>query len=1259
MPRKPGSRAKARGRRGRPARLGRPQTNRSPEQEPQVSGEGAPPRTFPIVGLGASAGGLKALQQFFGAFHKEPGLAFVVVQHLDPTHKSETAELLERRTLLPVVEVTDRQRVEVDRVYVIPPDRDLTIRNRVLYLSKPTERRGLRMPIDSFLRTLAEDQQERAVAIILSGNGTDGTQGLKAVKEAGGLTMAQDPDTAEYDGMPRSAVGTRMVDFVMPVDKLPAVLLRYAQHPYARHDGGSPLLVEKAPSQLQAILALLRARTKHDFGPYKKGTISRRIERRMSLNHFEDVDHYTRYLQDHPTEVKELFNDLLISVTSFFREPAAWQFLEQSILPKMIQERSDDAGLRAWVPGCATGEEAYSVAMLLLEAVQAADRGLNVQVFASDLDQTALEFARAGIYPESIAADVKPERLRRFLVRTGDHSYQVIKQVREMVVFAPQNLIGDPPFSRIDLLTCRNLLIYLAPEVQRKVMALFHFALREGGYLFLGNAESVGPQTDLFKAVSKKWRIYRRIGPTRQDRLELPLGTKPGLRSDLDPSAAAIPTPSKERLLAVAQSLVLQRFVPACALINARQEILYLFGPTDTYLAQPTGMLAPDLLSWAREGLRSRLSAALRQATQERKRATITGSLRDSHPDTQIVRITVEPLNAPKEAEGLMLVVFEHLAAPAASAAAAPEAEPGTEAILPQLEYELSVLREQLRTSAEQFESSNEELKSANEEMMSMNEELQSTNEELETSKEELQSLNEELSTVNGQLESKIQELEATNDDLKNLLTSTNIATIFLDRQLRIKRFTPPVTELMSLLPTDLRRPLSDFARKFTDRTLMTDVEKVLTTLTPREAEVRTELGRWYLRRILPYRTEEDRIEGVVVTFTDLTERRGAEQARAELAAIVEYSDAAIVGESLKGIITSWNRGAQETYGYTAKEVVGRSSDLIVPPERRQEASQILRQIARGESIQQIETLRVAKSGTQLDVLLTVSPMYDLETGELVGASFIGRDISERKQAEQQIRQAKEALEVQVVERTKQLTSINRKLQDEVSERRHSEEARQHLLERLVTIQADERRRISRELHDEIGQQVTALSLRLAALEPGIQDRAALEKCLQLLDQLGRQLHDLAVAVRPAGLEELGLVLALSSYVEDWAEQHGVKLDFHQRGLQRIRLSAAVEDAAYRIVIEALSNVAKHSGASRASVLLERRDSELRIIVEDNGKGFDVEGFRKEKVADHLGVVGMEERAALLDGAVTLESRPGGGGTTLYVKLPLAPAPRA
>jgi PAS domain S-box-containing protein len=439
----------------------------------------------------------------------------------------------------------------------------------------------------------------------------------------------------------------------------------------------------------------------------------------------------------------------------------------------------------------------------------------------------------------------------------------------------------------------------------------------------------------------------------------------------------------------------------------------------------------------------------------------------------------------------------------------------------------------------------------------------------------------------------------------------------------------------------------------------MTDVEKVLTTLTPREAEVRTELGRWYLRRILPYRTEEDRIEGVVVTFTDLTERRGAEQARAELAAIVEYSDAAIVGESLKGIITSWNRGAQEMYGYTAKEVVGRSSDLIVPPERRQEASQILRQIARGESIQQIETLRVAKSGTQLDVLLTVSPMYDLETGELVGASFIGRDISERKQAEQQIRQAKEALEVQVVERTKQLTSINRKLQDEVSERRHSEEARQHLLERLVTIQADERRRISRELHDEIGQQVTALSLRLAALEPGIQDQAALEKCLQLLDQLGRQLHDLAVAVRPAGLEELGLVLALSSYVEDWAEQHGVKLDFHQRGLQRIRLSAAVEDAAYRIVIEALSNVAKHSGASRASVLLERRDSELRIIVEDNGKGFDVEGFRKEKVADHLGVVGMEERAALLDGAVTLESRPGGGGTTLYVKLPLAPAPRA
>jgi two-component system, chemotaxis family, CheB/CheR fusion protein len=1208
------------------------------------------PFVFPIVGIGTSAGGLAVLQRFFGALPREPGLAFVVVQHLDPTHKSETAQLLEKRTQLPVVEVTDRQRVEVNRVYVIPPDRDLAIRDGVFYLTKPAERRGLRMPIDSFLRTLAEDQQERAVAIILSGNGTDGTQGLKSVKGAGGLTMVQDPETAEYDGMPRSAVSTRMVDFVQPLDKLVQILLRYAQHPYVRQAEGSQLLGDKTPAQLQIILSLLRARTKHDFGSYKKGTISRRIERRMGLNRLDDIDEYIRFLQSHPTEIKELFNDLLISVTHFFREPAAWEFLEKAVLPRLLKNRDDNTPVRAWVPGCATGEEAYSVGMVLLEAGHAAERGLSVQVFASDLNQSALEFARAGIYPESIAADISPDRLRRFFVK-GEHNYQVSKQVREMVVFAPHNLISDPPFSRIDLISCRNLLIYLSPEIQRKLVTLFHFALREGGYLFLGNAESVGSEADLFDPVSKKWRIYRRLAPTRHDRLEFQTVTRVGPRWQLEAEASAVATPVKDKLLTIAQAAVLQRYVPASAVVNAKQEIAYLFGPTERYLVQPTGPLTPDLLTWARDGIRSKLATALREATQQRTRVSATAAIR-SDRETEMVTITVEPLPGPREAEGLLLVVFEPRPAPAA--AAAQQGEAGSDSVLPQLEYELGVLREQLRTTTEQFEASSEELKSANEEMTSMNEELQSTNEELETSKEELQSLNEELSTVNSQLESKMQEVEAANGDLKNLLSSTNIATMFLDREFRIRRFTPAVTQLLSLVASDVNRPLETFARKFTDHQLLPDAQLVLQTLTPREAEIRTDSGRWYLRRILPYRTEDDRIEGVVVTFTDLTERRKAEQTRAELAAIVESSDIAIVSETLDGVITSWNRGAEALYGYTAKEAIGRSSDIIVPPELREPTKAMLLQIGRREAVEQFDTVRIAKNGVRIDVLLTMSPMYDWKGSTLIGASTVGRDMAARKATEQRIEAANSALEQQVADRTKQLLESEALREVESAERHRSEESRQRLFERLTMMQEDERRRISRELHDQIGQGLTALSLRLAALDPKGSDQNAIKEFRNMLDRLGRQVHELAVAVRPAGLEELGLIPVMSNYTEEWSAHHGIKLDFHQRGLQKRRLAPAIEDAAYRIAIEALTNIASHAGAKRASLLLERRDSELRLIVEDDGKGFNVQAVEGTSSSKRLGLIGMQERAALLNGTLTIESRPNGGGTTVFVKIPLA-----
>ena len=1237
---------------GRPKRPAPRSRSKPPSEQSSAPTRARQPNSrprFPIVGIGASAGGLQALRRFFDRIPEQPGIAFVVVQHLDPDRKSETAELLRPHCPLPVVQLSDKQPVEADRVYVIPPNRELTIRRGVLRLTEPADRRGFRTPIDGFLRSLADDQNEWAVAIILTGTGADGTLGVKAVKAAGGLTMAQDPDTAEYDGMPRSAVATGLVDFVLPVHDLPRVLLRYVRHPYLQKGEGVPSLsVEDGPDHFQAILALLRARTKYDFSSYKSGTISRRIERRMSLKHLHRIPDYVKHLQDHPAEVQDLFKDLLISVTSFFREPRAWESLKREVIPRLVEARAGEGLIRVWVPGCATGEEAYSLAMLILEQVHAVKKPLTVQVFASDLDAAALEFARAGVYPESIAADVSPERLRRFFVK-ADHSYEVSKEVRDVVVFALQNLIGDPPFSKLDLISCRNLMIYLAPEIHGRVISLFHFALRPDGYLCLGNAESIGSHTDLFEPVSKKWRIYRRIGPARHDRLEFPIAPRV---DDAAKREAPAPTAGsrESRLLAVAQSVILERYVPAAALVNARQEILYLFGGTQRYLVQPTGQLTPELLAWSRGGIRSKLRIALRQAIQEKRQATAR-VLNVNDGESRSVRITIDPLMVPKEVEGCFLVVFEDDPTPAVTSAAA--AEPGDDTALGQLEYEVGVLREELRTNAEQFESSAEELKSANEEMMSMNEELQSSNEELETSKEELQSLNEELGTVNAQLENKVQELEAITDDLQNLLSSTHIATIFLDRHFQIKRFTPAMTQLLNLLPGDLKRPIGDFAKKFTDQRLIPDAEQVLLTLQPREAEVRTDTGRWYLRRVLPYRTEDDRIDGVVVTFTDITEQRAADEDRLRIAAIVESAEVAIIGKTLDGTITTWNRGAEMLHGYSASEAIGRSIEFIMPPEHRDQVKGSLGRVARGETVE-LETVQLHRSGRRLHVLLAVSPVYDPTTGELVGASSIARDITARREAEDEIRRTKDALEARVAEQTRELREANERLLGEIEERRRAEEVRKLLVQRLMTIENDERRRISRELHDQIGQHLAALTLRLKALEPLAPENDGLKAAQQLVDDLGRQVHDLAIDVRPTALDELGLLPALSNYAEQWAERYQVQLDYHARGFDQTRLPPTVEETIYRIVLEALTNVWKHARARRVSLILERRDAEARAIIEDDGVGFDAEELKSADGRRRLGLIGMEERAAMVDGTLTTESRPG-AGTTVFFQVPIPP----
>ncbi len=812
---------------------------------------------FPIVGIGASAGGLDAFKKFFSGVPAESGMGFVLIQHLDPTRESLTADLVGTYTPMHVVQAGDGMRVEANRVYVIPPNAYLSIHDRTLHLRPPTAPRSLRMAIDFFLRSLAEDQGENAIGVILSGSGADGSLGLKEIKGAGGMTMAQDPQSAQHDGMPRSAIASGCADYVLPAEQMAGAMLAYVQHAEVAATTMA-VLPEKAPDGLAAVLETLRDCTKFDFSGYKKGTLRRRIQRRMSLRHLHELPSYVEVLRNDPAEASALFKDLLINVTSFFREPEAWKILQERVVRRLIAAKDAGAPLRVWIPACATGEEAYSIAIVAVEELKAAGKDCHLQVFASDVDTEALATARAGIYPEGIAAHVSPERLSRFFIK-DEHSYQVRKELRDAVVFAQQSLVSDPPFSRIDVISCRNLFIYLEPSVQKQLILLLHFALSEGGYLFLGRAESVGIQEDLFETVSAKWRIYRRIGATRHSRLYFPARVAPVSTSV---SVRAVETWNPTRLAAMAQSLLLERYAPASVIVNRAGEILYFHGRTDDYLVQPVGVPTQDLLAQARNGLRTKLRGALQDAMRGSRRVVVSGIQMRRGAAFPRVKIVVEPLTA-AGSDGVWLVSLED---EPEDVTAAPPADPSSTvdaSLVQQLEYELKSTKDDLQQTIE-------DLRAANEELMSVNEEFQSSNEELETSKEELQSLNEELITANTQLENKIGELETTNNDLDNLLTSTNIATLFLDTQLRIRRFTPAATRLFSLIPSDIGRPIGDIVPKFADPDLLRDAVAVLRQPMAPKTEVQAHDGRWYVRQVLPYRTRDSRTEGVVMTFSDV-----------------------------------------------------------------------------------------------------------------------------------------------------------------------------------------------------------------------------------------------------------------------------------------------------------------------------------------------------------------------------------------------------
>jgi two-component system CheB/CheR fusion protein len=975
---------------------------------------------FPIVGIGASAGGLAAFESFFSGMPADvdPGMAFVLVQHLAPDHKSMLPELIRRYTRLSVYEVEDSMTVAVNCIYVIPPNYDMALMHGGLQLLEPTAPRGQRLPIDFFFKSLAADQRERAIGIVLSGTGSDGTLGVRAIKEAGGLVMTQTPDSTEFDGMPRSAMATGVVDYALPATQMPAQLISYVKYAFGKLAlrADKPLAIND--SALKKIFVLLRTHVGHDFSQYKPSTIHRRIERRMSVHQISLFDDYVRYLQQTPDEIEALFRDMLIGVTSFFRDPEAFHALETQVIPLLFAGRSPMGGLvRVWVAGCSTGEEAYSIAILLQERMEALKQSHTVQVFATDIDARAIAVARAGLYPVGIAADVSPERLARFFTAEPHaQGYRIHKSIRDMLVFSEQDLIKDPPFSKLDLITCRNLLIYLNAELQRRLMPLFHHALNPQGVLFLGTSEGIGDFLTQFGSIDRKAKLYQRkhneprVLPILPSRFLPPLSSLDAVQPRGHGKGVL---PAKLPLRELTERAMLAQLAPAGALVNAQGDIFYLHGRTGMYLEPSPGEVGvANILKMAREGLRPTLSNALHKAhaTQKAVRAqdvrvktnghftrvnlsvcavaatskdrAVVGDTPGLSPSDLYVVILQEALDQASELTQVATL-------PAAAPDAASNHSLDAVAQIAALRDELRAKEEFLQSTHEELESSNEELKSSNEEMQSVNEELQSTNEELETSKEELQSVNEELSTVNNELNVKVDDLSHLNNDMNNLLAGTGIATVFVDHKLCILRFTPTASQLINLIAGDVGRPVGHIVSNLVGYTsLVADVQTVLDTLAPIDQQVQTTTGAWFTLRIRPYRTLDNVIEGAVITFSDISELKRVEAALqqanrlARLAVVVRDAFDAITVQDLEGNTLAWNPGAQRMYGWTEAQALAMNVRERIPPALREEALTRVQQLTQVQVLQPCQTQRLTQDGKLLDISLTATALIN-EAGKV------------------------------------------------------------------------------------------------------------------------------------------------------------------------------------------------------------------------------------------------------------------------------------
>lgn len=1237
-----------------------------------------PELDFPIVGIGASAGGVQALKEFFDVMPPETGMAFVVVLHLPPDG-SMLPEILSNQTDMPVRGIEDAMEIEPNHVYTIRPAHYLTLDDGLLRITEPDGKRA-HAPVDVFFRTLATEMKNRAVGIVLSGTGANGSLGLREIKARGGLTIAQEPEEAEFQSMPRNAINTGLVDHVLSIADMPAVLGKYAEHPYANGHAEEPAGEDEAsatPSDLDQIINIVRRESKYNFANYKAGTLNRRIHRRMGLRHVETLGDYVSLLSKDREEVAALHQDLLIRVTSFFRDPDSFETLKETVLPTIVERANDEIGLRVWVPACSTGEEAFTLAMLLFEELQTSNRALELKVFASDVDREAIGIAREAVYPAAIAEDVPEEYLQRFFVKKEDH-YQVAKSIRDCVVFALQNVAEDPPFSRIDLISLRNLLIYLRPEAQEQVLALLHFALREDGHLFLGSAETVGDRSTMFQPVSSKHRIYRRIGPKRAENLKFPGGVwEPRFGTEIDPSEYLITEyePRHEPLAFGdwARRLIVDRYAPACVVIDREYTVLYFSGDTHDFLVQPIGEPTHDLLKMAREGLTERLGSLLTQALDDDRPLSSKARVKRG-PQFFSIRVVVVPLQAPKEAEGLLLVSFEELDLPvSADDDDADDKQQATQ--IRQLEYKLNLAREDLQSTLERMQSSNEEFRAANEEVRSMNEELQSVNEELETSKEELQSMNEELVSVNQTLESKVDELAKVNNDLGNLLRSTDIAVMFLDRQFQVRLFTPAIKKVFNLISSDIGRPNSDITQKLPDTELLDDAKKVLETLIPIEREILDEderEPRCFVRTILPYRTEEDRIDGVVVTFTDITQRKRSEDQVRELNRDLErqveqrtrgiqlLQEVAVIANEADEIRAAFQRAIERV----CRQFEWPVGHVFLPDEDDPEQlldSGVWYLDSEERFANFVEASRdtrfragVGLVGRVLETAGTEWVRDPVEQDELPRAEAMrGCGIRAALLVPILIRDEvvgvieffacqESELDPHLIDAMGELgTQLGRVIE------------RKRIERRIADATAHEQQSLGRELHDTVAQEVTGVSLMAERLRQDLRDADpeianTADEIVNHLKGLHQRVRMISHGLMPVEIDPEGLMAALANLAHSGTAHYDIPCKFECPEPVKITGRTAANQL-YRIAQEAVHNAARHGKPDAITIRLERNGDEATLSISDTGDGIDGDPAD----CDGMGLKIMRYRSGVVGGTFNITTN-NNDGTTVTCVFPIS-----